>query len=88
MLPSAVNSYSLAQALASAIRQHGKPTTERHTGTVPGLKVTRSVRHPDGGRPFRFEHVAQTISHLDAEIRANAAARREGLKPWCLISIE
>lgn len=79
---------ALERALASAIRQHGRPTAERHTRLATGLTVTLSVRHPDGGRPFRFEYRTSTISRLDAEIRAKAAARREGLRPWCVISID
>ena len=67
----------LGRGLAYALRQHGQPT-KQHTGRAPGLKVTLSVR---------FEYRVPTISHLDAEIQAKAAAQREGLRPWALLEI-
>ena len=76
----------IERGLTYALRQHGQPA-KQHTSRAPGLRVTLSVRHPDGGRPFRFEYRVPTISHLDAEIQAKAAAQREGLRPWALLEI-
>jgi hypothetical protein len=82
-----------AQGVAYAIRKH---TTKRHTGNAPTLTnsykqprltVILSVRHPDGGLPFRFEHSSDAISPLDAELRARATARAQGLRDWALIDI-
>jgi hypothetical protein len=82
-----------ARGMAYAIRRH---TNNRHTGKAPELAapyihpkltVTLSVRHPDGGLPFRFEHTSDAISPLDAELRARAAARAEGLRDWALLDI-
>lgn len=52
------------------------------------VKVTLSVRHPDGGKPFRFEHQSSTISSTMAVISAERAARAEGLRVHALLSVE
>lgn len=82
---------TLEERLAYEIHKHQNPRPKRAPLPVEppatGLRVVLSVRHPDGGHPFRFEYLAKTVSHLDAEIRAKEAARREGLRPWCVIEI-
>lgn len=78
---------TLEQGLAYALRQYATPRPKQHTSKAPGLKGTLSVRHPSGGRPFQFEYQANTISRLGATLRAEAAARSEGLTPWALLEI-
>lgn len=52
------------------------------------MVVQLSVRHPDGGWPFQFEHRSNTISRTLAVINAERAAREQGLRVHCLIDGE
>lgn len=85
-----------ARGMAYALRQHTKQEmSKRQTGKHPALAapynwhtvVTLSVRHKDGGLPFRFEFKTRHIGRLDAELRARAEARRQGLIDWALVDI-
>ena len=81
-----------AQGVKAAIRNHEKRHTERptkpHTEARWRTVVTLSVRRRDGGLPFRFEFRTPHIGRLDAEMRARAEARRQGLIDWAVLSIE
>jgi hypothetical protein len=59
-----------------------------HTAQPWYTLVVLSVRRTDGGQPFRFEYQTPHIGRLDAELRARAEARRQGLIDWVLLSIE
>jgi hypothetical protein len=79
---------TLEHALKREIERFQGKAPKRHTVEAPGkMRVVLSVRHPDGGLPFRFEYRTRTVSTLDAEIRARAAARREGLRIHCTLEI-
>jgi len=52
------------------------------------LNVVLSVREQAGGLPRRFEHSTRTYSQLEAEVEACKAAKKKGLRVWCVIGVE
>jgi hypothetical protein len=52
------------------------------------MRVTLSVRHPDGGLPFKYEHRSKTISRTLAVINAQRSAREQGLRVYALLDVE
>lgn len=54
----------------------------------PSIRVTLSVRKPDGGLPIRFVDTYPTMSELLAIIEVQKKARASGLIPWAVLSIE
>lgn len=79
---------TLEHALKREIERFQGRAPKRHTVEAPGkMRVVLSVRHPDGGMPFRFEYLARTVSTLDAEIQARNAARREGFNVHATLEV-
>lgn len=59
----------------------------KRTESLPGLQVILSVCKTRGGQVQRYSTRISTISKLDAKIRAEQQARKEGLHPHALLYV-